>query len=223
MFAYETIRSTWHCSGSTVRKKLHPAAWADNVQVACTLANCAPRERLVSSYLYLGSKTRFKNAQLRSSTTWITTDSRWPWDPQRTAGAVSTLSPKLYTSKDPLRGELHVVTLLENGGTHGIGAEGAGVQWYTVVDTYGGMESSQTTALTMGALCRWSTHESTGFTATCLCLAWYPKIPHLIHAALDRNSPGSEKNPAMTIHTIGAKPRRRQSGGLRSGGREGAG
>ena len=53
-----------------------------------------------------------RNAKSSSSTAWITTDNKCPYDPNRTAGAVSDFSPRVYTSKDPLRGALQVDTLL---------------------------------------------------------------------------------------------------------------
>lgn len=53
--------------------------------------------------------------QSSSSSTWITTESTCPWEPRRTAGAVSALSPKLYTNSEPFNGELHAVTLLRQG------------------------------------------------------------------------------------------------------------
>lgn len=55
---------------------------------------------------------RRRNAESSSSTAWITRDSKCPHDPERTAGAVSDFSPRVYTSKDPLRGALQVDTLL---------------------------------------------------------------------------------------------------------------
>lgn len=55
-----------------------------------------------------------KSAESINSIRWISSERKYPQDPQRTAGAVSFFSPRLYTSSDPFNGELNVATLLQS-------------------------------------------------------------------------------------------------------------